>query len=787
MLVATAVVAFLLMAPMFVTVMMISLTTAASDCVDQQQSGLAQPSVVGAGTVRVAHANIKVSLPLGTFNADLDQTLGMGPDLVSLNEVARRSDRDLERRGYQLYRAPNRGDDGSAVMWRTDRWTRVDAGRVERVARGPQKWDYDRGATWVTMQSAGVEAGEGTDPGSDLVSMVSLHHMINPRKYGPDKPLRQLLYREGLEKVQALVTRLSATGPVVVAGDFNSQYSDNDPWGPRTMLGAIGMKSTFDQLGKETTHDGGGTIDYLFYQSSVATPTRQWVRNLNSDHRLVIADLAIGASSSGDRNAAPASYAGDDEVRRRLMQVKLSPATPGYPTMSAEHADNSIAIGQVALEEPGLPRRALEIAIATAIQESKLANLDGGDRDSAGLFQQRPSTGWGSHDQVTDPRLATLAFLGRAEHTNNPGLLDVPGWASRPLAVAAQAVQRSGYPNAYAQWEAAAQEIAAILAGGDLGSPLNIVDAASESSSQEDCASESEAATYLVGCPPTGSTAEEGLTPDALLVLRCVDSQFGPHAYGGVGERATNPESDHPAGRAVDIMINSWNSPAGEAEGTRIAEWVREHAQGLGVTYIIWRAKIWSLARSSEGWRPYQHPSGANDPTSLHHDHVHVSVHGNAGTGMAVSDPNDLIVYPVPPHMSGSDARNWHESGPYWSQWHTGTDFSVQCGTPVVAAHAGTIEIDRSQSWSGRWLVKVTTGASSLATWYAHMHTLTVDDGDQVLAGQQIGEVGGDSPRDGNVSGCHLHFEVHLSNGSSYGPDNVDPSQWLSENARRAQ
>jgi len=165
-------------------------------------------------------------------------------------------------------------------------------------------------------------------------------------------------------------------------------------------------------------------------------------------------------------------------------------------------------------------------------------------------------------------------------------------------------------------------------------------------------------------CPPTDSPAEKGLTPDALLVLRCVDAEFGPHTYGGVGDRASNPGSDHPAGRAVDIMINNWNTPAGEAEGTRITEWVREHAKELGVTYIIWRAKIWSVARNAEEWRTYTHPSGATDPTSLHMDHPHVSV--NAGTGLGGND----IVYPVPPQMAGADAHNWHESGYYWS---TGT------------------------------------------------------------------------------------------------------------------
>ena len=141
----------------------------------------------------------------------------------------------------------------------------------------------------------------------------------------------------------------------------------------------------------------------------------------------------------------------------------------------------------------------------------------------------------------------------------------------------------------------------------------------------------------------------------------------------------------------------------------------------------------------------------------------------------------DEVVYPVPAQYVGTDNHNWHETGPYWSNWHTGTDFSVPCGTTVYAAHAGTIEIDTTQGWAGPQLVKVTTGAGSLTTWYAHMQTVTVSRGQTVAAGEPIGQVG----KEGNVSGCHLHFEVHLKNGSIYGSDNVDPSTWLAENASR--
>ncbi|MFA6299272.1 MAG: hypothetical protein WC642_08900, partial [Nocardioides sp.] len=78
----------------------------------------------------------------------------------------------------------------------------------------------------------------------------------------------------------------------------------------------------------------------------------------------------------------------------------------------------------------------------------------------------------------------------------------------------------------------------------------------------------------------------------------------------------------------------------------------------------------------------------------------------------------DEVVYPVPSQYVGTDNHNWHETGPYWSNWHTGTDFSAPCGTTVYAAHAGTIEIDTTQGWAGPQLVKVTTGAGSLTTWY---------------------------------------------------------------------
>lgn len=109
--------------------------------------------------------------------------------------------------------------------------------------------------------------------------------------------------------------------------------------------------------------------------------------------------------------------------------------------------------------EMRIPNYGIVIALATAAQESTLRNLDYGDRDSVGLFQQRPSSGWGSVQQIRDPRYATRAFFGGpASPTpgNTRGLLDIDGWQNLSVAEAAQAVQRSAFPKAYAKWEVSA-------------------------------------------------------------------------------------------------------------------------------------------------------------------------------------------------------------------------------------------------------------------------------------------------------------------------------------------
>jgi hypothetical protein len=125
-------------------------------------------------------------------------------------------------------------------------------------------------------------------------------------------------------------------------------------------------------------------------------------------------------------------------------------------SLDLAQAANAATIAAVAARL-GLGDHAVTIALATAFQESKLHNVRYGDRDSVGLFQQRPSQGWGSPPQLIDPHYSATAFF---EH-----LAKVNGWQTMAVADAAQAVQRSAAPGAYADWEGVARVVAKALTG----------------------------------------------------------------------------------------------------------------------------------------------------------------------------------------------------------------------------------------------------------------------------------------------------------------------------------
>lgn len=196
----------------------------------------------------------------------------------------------------------------------------------------------------------------------------------------------------------------------------------------------------------------------------------------------------------------------------------------------------------------GLSPRATTIAIATSFQESKIHNIDYGDRDSIGLFQQRPSQGWGTVEQIMDPHYSITKFY--------KALAKIKGFESMEITEAAQKVQRSGFPGAYAQHEADSRALASALRG---YSPA--------------------AFTCQINPKGSGSTA---------VVVEDVQNAFGKIESGQEGDRARFPLTGKPA----DIKARGW----------AIAHYLVGNASQLGIETITFETKQWNAEASDEGW-----------------------------------------------------------------------------------------------------------------------------------------------------------------------------------------
>jgi hypothetical protein len=172
--------------------------------------------------------------------------------------------------------------------------------------------------------------------------------------------------------------------------------------------------------------------------------------------RLPIATSCV-VSGSGPAGATGASGAAAPTAGAGGGTDATATATPETDvTVDGTQLANAATITAVGIRR-GLPQRAVLVALATAFQESKLENLPNGDRDSIGLFQQRPSYGWGRPDQLSDPRYAANAFYS--------ALLKVKGWDRMRVTDAAQAVQHSAHPEAYEKWSTKANVLADALTG----------------------------------------------------------------------------------------------------------------------------------------------------------------------------------------------------------------------------------------------------------------------------------------------------------------------------------
>lgn len=261
----------------------------------------------------------------------------------------------------------------------------------------------------------------------------------------------------------------------------------------------------------------------------------------------------------------------------------------------------------------------ISVGVMTGMGESSLTNVDHGDAagpDSIGVFQQRDNGAWGTLADRTDPyRAATMFFKA---------LTAVPGYRSLAPTIAAHRAQRNADPYHYERfWSEAVEVVAVVTDAPDLLASVGSDGGAAA------CTTPTTAVDLPAGpdgsCPVTGMAQETGLNPPALLTMRCTLAAFDQiTTVHGVGTR--EGVSDHPSGNAVDFMVDNYRTPEGRQYGWQIAEWTKAHADELGVTYIIYDMKIWSVARDSEGWRPYARYGDTPDDTLAHKDHVHVSL-----------------------------------------------------------------------------------------------------------------------------------------------------------------
>jgi len=272
-------------------------------------------------------------------------------------------------------------------------------------------------------------------------------------------------------------------------------------------------------------------------------------------------------------------------------------------SLSIEQAENASIIAAVA-ERRGLPARAISIAIATAIQESKLQNLEGGDRDSIGIFQQRPSQGWGTPRQLSDPYYAANAFYD--------ALVTVDGYQDMPITEAAQAVQRSAFPDAYAEHEGDGRAIASALSGWSAAALTCVVHGSD---------------------PSDAKAGANGLTAGAEAVRRDLDAAFGRLPMGGFarGGVSTGHQagSAHYDGRAIDVFFRPVDRDS-KRTGWAVAQYLVANARRLDVEHVIFDGRIWSGGSLSEdGWRRYVVPKEATGDRAVleHRDHVHVDVY----------------------------------------------------------------------------------------------------------------------------------------------------------------
>ncbi|MFT4082386.1 MAG: endonuclease/exonuclease/phosphatase family protein [Nocardioides sp.] len=237
-------------------------------------------------TIRVVQANLRSPQSVAHFQADVKTVLAQKPDIITYNEVAHRNDAVLAPGSYDMFRTPGQYTGETAVAWNSKVWTAVATG-TQMISNSSLKTKRQkvklgmRYANWATLQS--------TD--GRVVSVVSVH--TPPKEY----PVKRFLV-PSIKRTAALVAKLGASGPVIIGGDFNMQY--HGARYAKGVLASADMTPTFDVLGSSmATHDGGGTIDYVFLHSAAQfTVADQYTKELHSDHDLLGVDLALAGTTT---------------------------------------------------------------------------------------------------------------------------------------------------------------------------------------------------------------------------------------------------------------------------------------------------------------------------------------------------------------------------------------------------------------------------------------------------------------------------------------------------------
>ncbi|MEW2394686.1 heavy metal transporter [Streptomyces sp. NPDC046862] len=258
-----------------------------------------------------------------------------------------------------------------------------------------------------------------------------------------------------------------------------------------------------------------------------------------------------------------------------------------------EQATNAATISAVGTSR-GMPERAVTIALATALQESGLRNITHGDRDSLGLFQQRPSQGWGTEKQIMDPTYAAGEFY---EH-----LTKVPGYSRLPLTVAAQRVQRSGFPQAYAKHEPDATLLAAALTGRAAATLTCEGRPAATANGGPDAVRAALVRDF--GRTVLESAATEMRSDDSAATPEPTNAPESPNAPETAAASPTTP-----AANTVSIPVRSDSGSGTTSEdslrrrGWELAHWAVANSSALHIERVAYADREWVAGGRAGEWR----------------------------------------------------------------------------------------------------------------------------------------------------------------------------------------